>query len=56
LSKDTYRLPFKIGLTAAEQMLLIFSAIILDFEITVEAQNVHISEMQFLCMARKISK
>jgi hypothetical protein len=36
LSKNTYRLPFKIGLTAAEEVLPIFSATILDFEMIVE--------------------
>jgi hypothetical protein len=44
LSKNTYRLPFKIGLTAAEEVLPIFSATILDFEMIIEGIIYYLKE------------
>jgi hypothetical protein len=44
LSKNTYQLPFKIGLTAAEEVLPIFSATILDFEMSVEGTYIYLKE------------
>jgi hypothetical protein len=42
LSKNTYQLPFKFGLTVAEEVLPIFSATILDFEMAVEGTYIYL--------------